>query len=386
MPIYTSDKLDALLNAKVINEAFEIVRRNRIGVLSVVNMGQASIRPENGAKFGWLEGAIGAQGSTASGAALAAATTITVADGAAFRVGSTFSPEGSDEVILVTGVSGNDLTVTRGFGGTTAANIADGDALTVDGTGREENSLAATDEIWQPGENWNYFQTMDTAIEFSRRALATLQYGNTNDVTFQINERIRQLAIQMNRTLMRGRRAEATIGGKKVTYTGGMRFFNDQAGAIKDDASAAALTLDLINDVNEEIIRRGGMTDTIAVGLKQARKISALVSANYNSQRLADWTADEGSVLRLPSDMPLVGNVNTIVVDTNINDDELYIFESGKITVQPMAAGNSDADGGWRTLDATQKGQDGITTRVLGDYGMEIRDSQSHLGRILNLG
>lgn len=385
MPIYTSDKLDALLNAKVINEAFNIIRTNRIGVLSVVGMG-GGYRPEAGSKFSWLEGSISAQGSTLTAGIDDAVTTVPVANGDAFRIGSTLSPAGSDEVMLVTGVTGNDLTVERGFGGTVAEASIIGAKVTVDGIGREENSLAALDEIWQPGEDYNYFQTMDTAIEFSRRALATLQYGNTNDVTFQINERMRQLAIQMNRTLIKGRRAEATIGGKKVTYTGGMRFFNDQSGGMKEDGAGSALTLDLINDVNEEIVRRGGMTNTIAVGLKQARKISELVSANYQSQRLADWSADEGSVLRLPSDLPLVGNVNTIVVDTNIGDDELYIFDSGKITVQPMQAGNADAGGVWRTLDATAKGQDGITTRVIGDYGMEIRDSKSHLGRIHNLG
>lgn len=386
MSTYTSDVLDALLNAQVINEAFDIIRKNRIGVLSVVNMGTTGYRPEAGAKFSWLEGTVGAQGSAIDGAVLAAATTITVDDGSVYRAGTTFSPAGSEEVILVTAVSGNDLTVVRGFGGTTAEDIADDVELVVDGIGREENSLAETDNIWQPDIAWNYFQTMDTAIEFSRRALATLQYGNTNDVTFQINERLRQLSIQMNRTLMRGRRAEATVGGKNVTYTGGMRFYNDQAGAIKTDASAAALTLDMINDLNEEVVKRGGMTDTVAVGISQARKISALVAANYSSQRLADWTADEGSVLTLPSDLPLVGNINRIVVDTNIADDELYIFEAGKITVQPMQAGNSQDSGVWRTLDATAKGQDGITTRVIGDYGMEIRDSQSHLARLHNLG
>jgi hypothetical protein len=80
---------------------------------------------------------------------------------------------------------------------------------------------------------------MDTAVEFSRRALATLQFGNTNDLTFQVAERIKQLATQLDRALVRGRKATATVGANTVTYTGGLRYFLDQAGAIKTNNSAA---------------------------------------------------------------------------------------------------------------------------------------------------
>jgi hypothetical protein len=382
----TSGILAAALNDKIINEAFEIARSNRTGILQVVNFGEQAAAYE-GYKMSWLDFRIDAQSSESSGAALAAATTISVATGggAKFRPGTTFSAEGSDEIILVTSVSGDDLTVVRGFGGTTAEDIADATKLTIDSVGREENSLAANDGIFQPETVENFFQTMDTAVEFSRRALSTLQFGNTNDLQFQVAERIRQLTIQMDRALVRGRKAVATIGGNDVSYTGGLRYYLDQAGAIKTDNSAAALTLDQINALNAEIVSRGGMADTIAVGIKQARKLSALVSANYSSQRLGDWTADEGSLLTLPSDLPLVGSVNRIVVDTNLADDELIIFDAGKVSVKPMAANNASTGGAWQTKDATQNGQDGERVRVLGDFAMEVRQSKTHMARLHNI-
>lgn len=383
----TSGVLAAALNDKVINEAFEIARSNRIGILSSVAMGQPR-QAYDGYKMSWLDMRVDATYSATSAAVLVGATTVpvTAGTGSKFRAGMTLSPTGSQEVLLVAAVSGDDLTVVRGFGGTTAAALTSGQVLTIDSVGREENSLAALDGIFQPESVENFFQTMDTALDFSRRALSTLQFGSTNDLTFQLSERIRQLAIQMNRALVRGRRATATIGAKEVTYTGGMRFYTDQAGAIKTDNSAAVLTLDQINAINAEIVARGGTSNTIAVGLKQARKLSALVSANYNSQRLADWTADEGSVLTLPSDLPLVGNVNRIVVDTNLADDELMIFDSGMISVVPMNANNAKDSGAWRTLDSTQKGQDGESARVIGDFAMEVRQSKTHMARLFNIG
>ena len=223
-----SPDLSSVLNDKVINEAFEIARSNRTGVLSTVSMGGSRV-PYDGHKMSWLDFRIDATSSTANGSATDTATTVTVTDGSKFRAGMTVSPAGSEEVLLVTAVSGNDLTVQRGFGGSTAEAISDGQVLTIDSVGRQENSLAENDGIFQPDTVENFFQTMDTAVEFSRRALSTIQFGSTNDLAFQVSERIRQLTIQMDRALVRGRKGSATIGGETVSYTGGLRYFLDQA-------------------------------------------------------------------------------------------------------------------------------------------------------------
>lgn len=380
-----SPNLSALLTRKVIDDAFEIARSNRTGILQVVAMG-SPVMPYDGYKTSWLDMRVDATSSTTTAAVLVGATTVPVADGSKFRAGMLLSPVGSDEVVLVTAVSGNDLTVTRGFGGTTAAALTSGQKLVIDSVAREENSQAENDGIFQPEPVENFFQTMDTAVEMSRRALATMQFGNTNDLTFQVAERIRQLTIQMDRALVRGRKATATIDGKTVTYTGGLRYFLDQAGAVKVDNSGATLTLDAINALNEEIISRGGTTNTLAVGLKLGRKLSALVAANYNSQRLSEWSADEGSLLTLPSDLPLVGNVNRIVIDTNLADTELMIFDSSVINIMPMAAGNAADSGNWTTKDATVNGQDGQRVRILGDFAMCVRQSKTHMARMYNIG
>lgn len=380
-----SGGLAALLNEKVINEAFDIARSDRAGILQTVNFGGARV-PFEGYKLSWLDMRVDAASSATTASALVGATTVAVVDGTKFRPGMTVSPAGSDEVMLVTAVASNNLTVVRGFGGTTAVALTSGQNIVIDSVGRGENSLAQNDGIFQPETVENFFQTMDTAVEFSRRALATMQYGSTNDLTFQLAERIKQLVNQMDRTLVRGRKATATVGSDTVSYTGGLRYYLDQAGAIKTDNSAAVLTLDAINNINAEIVARGGTANTIAVGIKQARKLSALVSANYSSQRLGDWSADAGSVLTLPSDLPLVGNVNRIVIDTNLADAELVIYDASKISVVPMASGNADAGGNWRTMDATQPGQDGQRARIVGDFGMEVRQSKTHMARLFNIG
>lgn len=378
----TSGLLAQALNAKIIQEQFDIVRPDINGLLALASFGEA-VRPEAGDKITWLDMSVGADTLTTNGAKLAADTTITVTDGSKARTGMLLNF--LDEFIVVTAVSGNDLTVLRGQGGSTAVDIPDASVLSVESVAREENSLTETDGIYQPEDVENLFQTMDTAIEMSRRSLATLQFGNTNDLSFQVNERIRQLAIQMDKTLIRGRKMEITIAGKKHTYTGGLGYYLDQAGAQSVDHSGAALTLDAINALQAEIKARGGMVDSLVVGIKQARALQKLVNANYQSQRLGDFISDQGGLVRLPSDLPQIGGASTIVIDTHMKDDELLLVDSRRLKIVPMAQGNAADSGAWRTLDATQPGQDGQKARVIGDFAMEIRDSKTHFARLTNI-
>ena len=385
--VITSGLLSAALTNKMINEAFDIARMSRTGILSTVGFGAAK-RPYEGYKMSWLDAQVNALGSAIPAGAtnVATALTVTTGQGSRFRSGMTFSVKGSDEVILVSSVAGDVLTVVRAFGGTTGAVIAAAAEIFVDSSSRGENSLAENDGIYQPETVENFFQTMDTAIEMSRRSLSTLQFGDTNNLQFQLQERLRQLAIQMDRALIRGRKAVSTVGGEERTYTGGMAYFTDQAGAIKVDNSAAALTLESIHNLNELVVKAGGNTNTLAVSVSKARKLHALISANYSSQRLAEWNSDQGSVIMLPSDLPLIGNVSRIVIDTNVQDNELYLYDSTMISIVPMESANGGEGGSWNTKDATQPGQDGERVRVIGDFGMEIRQSKTHMARLYNIG
>ena len=123
--------MSALLNDKVINEAFEIARSNRTGILSVISMG-APRQAYDGYKMGWLDMRVDATSSTLTAGVDGVATTFPVADGTKFRAGMQLSANTTDEVVLVTAVSGNNLTVVRGAGGTTAAALLSGAVLYID--------------------------------------------------------------------------------------------------------------------------------------------------------------------------------------------------------------------------------------------------------------
>ena len=205
MTTITTGLLSTALTAEVVQEQFEIVRPTLNGLLAIASMG-SPVQSGDINQIKWLNMSVDADSLTTNGAKVAADTTITVTDGSKARTGMALEFDG--EYILVVSVSGNDLTVLRGQGGTTAVDIADASTLSIESNAREENSLAATDGIYSPEKVENYFQTMDTAVEFSEDALMELQYGDYNNLSFQTNERIRQLAIQMDKMLIQKVRAK----------------------------------------------------------------------------------------------------------------------------------------------------------------------------------
>lgn len=70
------------------------------------------------------------------------AATFDVEHGARFRVGDQVRLGDGREIMLVTAVSGNTITVSRGYGGTTPDEVADGVALRILGNAALEGDTA----------------------------------------------------------------------------------------------------------------------------------------------------------------------------------------------------------------------------------------------------
>lgn len=379
------EKLVAELNGETINEALNIVRSNRPSVFGSIAGFSTPELMDAERKFQWLDYRIDARGDEFGAPADDSTTTITVKNPDKFRKRMVIRVPSTGEEMIVAGKSGSTLTVIRGYNGISQAVLVN-TPIEIQSSAREENSLADTDTIDQPEKAFNHFQTIDTTLEFSDDALKVYQFGNTNDLQFQMQNQMIQLGYQLNRQLIYGTRGKFTVDGKDSYTTGGMRFFASQTGGINIDNSGQALTLDKINAVYEDVFNRGGNLNKIAVGTVLGRQLNKLVSAEYGPQRLKEWMSDQGSLVSLPSDLPLFGGVTDIVIDNNLGANELFMYDSSRIQVVPVAANNSASDGSWVTKDATMPGQDGAAVRVIGKLGFRFRDSKTHLARLHNLG
>ncbi len=135
----------------------------------------------------WLESdytVLWAQNGTATIANNAASTTITVTDGTMFVAGDQFivpkaaTSSTPPEVIRVTAVSSNTLTVVRGIGGAgTIDTIAANAALRITGSAAEEGSTLPSAKTAVPTTRTTYLQIFRTVIDIAREAANARTYG-----------------------------------------------------------------------------------------------------------------------------------------------------------------------------------------------------------------
>ncbi|WP_165221887.1 SU10 major capsid protein [Aquisphaera insulae] len=127
-----------------------------------------------------------------NGAAVtAAATTATVADGSIFDTGDVIQIE--NEYILVTGISGNALTITRGYAGTTAASHADALPVYLVSNSRTGAELNVTSVSRIPQAVTQYCQTVQHAYQVGGSLLSDVNYASGFATPL---DRDRMLAIQ----------------------------------------------------------------------------------------------------------------------------------------------------------------------------------------------
>lgn len=325
-------------------------------------------------KHEWLEDVLQPERDALNGAILAADTTVTVDTGSAFVPGMVLAFEGYDEIMKVSAVSGNDLTVVRGYGGTTAVAMTDNTEVVIVSRPQPEGTDPGDDDTREPGLEYNYTEIFDYTAKVSGTAQAVRVYGISNALDYQVNNGAKIIARRMNNALIYGRRVarSSTENGSM----GGLLQFVGQPGGNTVDAAGADLTATLLNDSIELIVKTGGKPDTLVANTAQARKISGFNAANLQVQR-ADQTAGN-VVYRFVNDLPM-GVIANIAVDPNFPKNKVAIVDSSRINLVPLK------DRGLNDVDATPNGADFVARRILGEYTCEIKNAKEAHGLITNL-
>lgn len=159
-------------------------------------------------------------------------TSVTVSNGAYFRGGDicllpTSVIAGVGEIIKVTSVASNVLTVTRDFAnvnsGTGGTAALSGDVIMIIGNANEENTtvrtILSTTEVTQT----NYTQIIRTPFGASATLGGSKLYGGA-DKTYQRQKFATQHAFEIERTFLFGRKRETTgpSGTHKIRTTNGI--------------------------------------------------------------------------------------------------------------------------------------------------------------------
>lgn len=322
----------------------------------------------------WLEDSLLPNEDTINDGGLIAdtsSTSFTVSNGDRFRIGDQVQAVNASEVMFVTGVSTNTLTVVRGYGSTSAEAIEDGDTLRILGNAALEGDDAPAARFTNRSRLSNYTQIFTAAVEVSGSQLAANTIGVSDELDYQRQERLRELLRDLENCVINGVAAGSDPQGSSTTrrtMKGILPFLSTHV----TDASAAALDEPTLNQALREVWEQSaGSVDTIVCSGFQKRKINSFITSSRGYD--ADDTRFRDRVSVYESDF----GVCRVVLSRWVPADTVLLLDSSRIDVMPLA-GRSFF---YKPLASTGDRQAG---QLIGEYTLELRNEQAH-GAIRNL-
>lgn len=181
-----------------------------------------------GPKFEWADIDVGTPLSACASTINDSATTlaVTTGTGSMFTINDIIYNRNTKESCRVTNVSGDNLTIVRGWGGSTAAAITSADVIVLVGNAFSEGSASPDARAYSPTEVYNFTQIFKRAVDATATSEATEYYGDVNKLSFQKRLEWDQYLLERSRSYFVGRRNEITAAdGKPLRTTGGLDQF-----------------------------------------------------------------------------------------------------------------------------------------------------------------
>ncbi len=303
-------------------------------------------------------------------------TTFTVEHGDRFQVGDQIMLAGKTEIMLVTEIDGNDLTVARQYGGSTGASVEDNDVINIIGNAALEGDDAPAARFTTRSRVQNFTQIFTAGIEVSGSQLASQTIGLADEMDYQKQERLRELLRDLENSIINGVAPEVDEQGSS-TIRRSMRgilasittnVFNVGEGVIPAGGGEDEnqLTEPVLNAALRAVWgQSSGKIDTIVCGGYQKRRINSFISA---TQRFAQSTNQFKSMVDVyESDF----GICRVVLCRWMPADAVLLLDSSRISVLPLSGRSFH----FKPLASTGDSENG---QVIGEYTLEFRNENAH--------
>jgi len=304
-------------------------------------------------------------------------TQFVVDNGSRFRVGDQIQVEGSEELMLVTGISTNTLTVVRGYAGTTAESLADNQVINILGNAALEGADKQTARFTNRQRCGNYTQIFTATVEVSGSDMAASKLGLADEMDYQKQERLRELLRDLENIVVNGGQpASNPEGGDTIrrTMKGILRHLSTNVFHTGDSGFPAGNDLDeaKINYVLRKIWESSsGNVDLIVVGGFQKRKINAFCADSRTY--VAGDTKFTDMISVYESDF----GVCRVVMTRWMPQDTALFLDSSRAGVLPLAGRSF-------YFKPLASGGDYESGQLVGEYTVELKNQAAH-GAIRNL-
>ena len=301
----------------------------------------------------------------------AADTDFVVDNGSRFRVGDQIQIEGSEELMLVTGISTNTLTVVRGYAGTTAENLADNQVINILGNAALEGDDKPTARFNNRSRCGNYTQIFAATVEVSGTDMAASQLGLADEMDYQKQERLRELIRDLENTVINGGQPASNPQGSgtvRRSMNGVIQrlltnvIHDNDTGHPSDDVLDEATINYMLRKIWEN---SNGTVDLIVVNGFQKRKINSFATS-ARSYGAGDTTFTD-MISIYESDF----GVCRVVTSRWMPQDAALFLDSSRINVLPLAGRNFH----FKPLASSGDYECG---ELIGEYTVELKNEAAH--------
>ena len=298
-------------------------------------------------------------------------TDFVVDNGSRFRVGDQIQVEGSEELMLVTSINGDTLTVIRGYAGTTPENLADNQVINILGNAALEGADKPGARFTNRTRCGNYTQIFAAAVEVSGSDMASSQLGLPDEMDYQKQERLRELLRDLESTVINGGQPASNpegSGSVRRSMKGIVQHLSTNVFHTGDSGFPSGSDLDetKINYVLRKIWENSnGNVDLIAVGGFQKRKINAFTASNRS------YTAGDTTFTDMINIYESDFGVCRVITTRWIPQDAALLLDSSRISVLPLAGRNFH----FKPLASSGDYECG---ELIGEYTLEFKNEAAH--------
>lgn len=368
-PLYTTTDRNA--QRREITDAILLLEPMDTPFLTAIGLDSAPSKfrlvGDKNTKIEWLEDTYRPLTGTLSATSASNGTTLTVSDASVFKRGDVLELTNSSERAWVSAVdvSGNTITVTRAFGGTTAATQATG-TINIVSTARAEGDTSDFGPVQARSTNYNYTQIFQEAVKVSGSDLVMAQYGIANELDLQVRKKVKEQWRFLEKTYFTGVRGTATVGSAELRSMGGLDTF-----VTVNTMSTAASSLTLGN--LESVIlscytATGEIPDTLWMAPSRLQTIKNLYdNSNYLTVQRSENTIGM-DIIRMVTPW----GTHTFKASQHCPTNRIFFLNSqyvGGYTYRP-----------WAERDLPNSG-DYESRELVGEFSLIVAQDKSH-GRI----
>lgn len=300
------------------------------------------------------------------------ATSITVDKGAVVEPSSVIMNTKTNEYMFVSAVSGNTLTVVRGFAESTAAAVTLNDELLYLGTAKKEGSLAPNPKYRRGVPRMNYSQIFRNGWGTTRTA-EYIKFITGNKATENKEDAVSMHAQDIEMALLLGRKSLNQVDGSEVLST-----MDGLMSIVKNNtALAAAATLDSIQEwmySNFETCPEGVPNERVVMTSLNVLYILNKLIREAGSSYYPIGTATkvyglDVYALQLPGMQEVKILAHPLFSQTESLSKSMLIYHPGLIKIGYM----TDAE----IKDATPVGMDGQANVITSELTLEYADENT---------